>query len=158
MNEQTVTVTVPFAIRKRGGRKLVLAPDGSQVPPRDAPQIQNAIVKLLVRAFRWRKLLESNAYATVGELALAEGIDPSYLGRALRLTLLAPDIVEAIPDGRQPEGMTLPEPMQGVRVEWEVWREQLGGRPQSGARLAERDRYTDFSDRGAFASCSAELE
>jgi len=86
--------------KKRGGRKL--APVGLPVTPRDAPQIQNAKVKVLLRAFRWRRLLESGPSATVGELALAEGIDPSYLDRALRLTLLAPDVVEALLDDRLP--------------------------------------------------------
>lgn len=122
---RTVTVHIPWRLKKRGGRKLVLAPDGSQVTPHDAPQIQSAMVKILVRAFRWRKLLESNAYFSVGELALAEGIDPSYLGRALRLTLLAPDIVEAILDERLPKEVGLAEIMRPLPAEWGEQRGRL---------------------------------
>ena len=66
---------------------------------------------------RWR-LLESRCFGTLPELAAAEMINASYVFRVLRLTLLAPDMVEAILDGRQPEGMTLPSLMEVVAVEW----------------------------------------
>ena len=95
---QTVTVRVPFTIRKRGGRKLAIAADGSTLaPPR--PRIDNTLVKALARAHRWNRLLESSRYGTAAELAAAEKINPSYVSRVLRLTLLAPDIVEAIVEG-----------------------------------------------------------
>ena len=76
-------------------------------------------MKALARAHRWRRLLESGECASIIELAAAEKIDRAYLCRVLRLTLLAPEIVEAIMDGRQPEGMTLPALMKGFSVEWE---------------------------------------
>ena len=94
---------VPISIRRRGGRKLVLAPDGTNVTT--APvrrRIDNAMVKAIARAFRWRDLLENGTHATIVEIAAAEKINASYVGRVLRLTLLAPDIVEAILGGRQP--------------------------------------------------------
>ena len=59
------------------------------------------MVKALARAFRWRKMLDTGMYATLEELARATGINATYVSRVLRLTLLAPEIVEAIPDGRQ---------------------------------------------------------
>ena len=115
--EQTLTVRVPFVVRRRGGRKLVLAPDGTVTDP-GRPRIDNTMVKALARAFRWRKLLETGAYGTVAELAAAEKINESYVGRVLRLTLLAPEIVEAILAGRQPEEMTLAGMMGPFPVEW----------------------------------------
>jgi hypothetical protein len=63
--------------------------------------------------------LETGAYATVEDIASAEKINPSYVGRVLRLTLLAPDIVEAILDGRQPPGLTLAALMEPFAVAWE---------------------------------------
>jgi hypothetical protein len=77
------------------------------------------LIKAVARAFRWRRMLESGRFATINELAAAEKINSSYVSRVLRLTLLAPDIVEAILDGRQPEGMTLPGLMEPFPVEWE---------------------------------------
>ena len=114
---QMLTVRVPLAIRKpRGGRKLVLTPGSTA--PRGASAADTTLVKALARAFRWRRMLEAGRYGTIDELAAAEKINDSYVSRLLRLTLLAPDLVEAILDRRQPEGMTLPALMEPFRVEW----------------------------------------
>ena len=76
------------------------------------------MVKALARAFRWRKLLETGVYATIDEMAAAEKINGSYVSRVLRLTLLAPDIVEGVLDGRQPAEMTLAVLMKPFPVDW----------------------------------------
>ena len=114
---QMLTVRVPLAVRKaRGGRKLMIAPDG--MAPRGTSAADTTLVKALARAFRWRRMMEAGRFATINELAAAEKINSSYVSRLLRLTLLAPDIVDAILDGRQPEGMTLPALMEPFSVEW----------------------------------------
>ena len=118
MTEQTVTVTVPFAIRKRGGRKLIITPDGTTAHPALRSRVDSALLKALARGFRWRKLLETGDYATIEEIADAENINPSYVSRVLRMTLLAPEIVEAILAGRQPEGLTMAWAMRPFPVEW----------------------------------------
>jgi hypothetical protein len=69
--DEVVRVRVPFSIRKRGGRKLVVVPANAAATPA-RPQVDNAMVKALARAFRWRKLLETGAYGTIEELAAAE--------------------------------------------------------------------------------------
>ena len=99
----TVMLHVPFRVVKRGGRKEMQTPDRAGQPRRT----DNTLVKALARAFRWKRMLESGEFATIGELAEREGIAPSYVTRVLRLTLLAPDIVEAILDGRQGPEVTL---------------------------------------------------
>jgi hypothetical protein len=108
---------VPFTIRKRGGRKLVLVPGGNDAVP-DRPRVDNAMIKALARAYRWRKLLESSVYGTIEELAEAEKINPSYVSRILRLTLLAPAIVDEILDGRQPPELTLAMLMEPFPNAW----------------------------------------
>ena len=118
MNDQTVTVTVPFAIRKRGGRKLVITPDGTTAAPMTRARVESALLKALARGFRWRKLLETGDYATIEEIAEAENINPSYVSRVLRMTLLAPEIVEAIMAGKQPQGLTMARAMQQFPWEW----------------------------------------
>ena len=118
----TVTVRVPLAIRKRGGRKVVVSPDGSMLPtaPRHvATNADPALLKALGRAFRWKRLLDDGTYASVSDIARAEKLDRTYVGDVLRLTLLAPDIVEAMVAGRQVEGTTLPVLMKPLSVEWE---------------------------------------
>lgn len=116
---RTVTVRVPISIRKRGGRRLVLAPDGTDITAAPvARHIDNAMIKAIARAFRWREMLENGTYATIAEIADAEKINESYVGRVLRLTLLAPDIVEAILAGRQRGGMSQVNLMRPFPVSW----------------------------------------
>lgn len=95
---ETITVHIPITFRKRGGRKLVVTPDGAEWAPR--PRVDNAMVKALARAFRWRKMLDEGVYGTIDDLARAKSLAPSYVSSILRLTLLASEIVEAILDGR----------------------------------------------------------
>ena len=118
MTDQTVTVTVPFAIRKRGGRTLVITPDGVTSAPAPRTRVDSALLKALARGFRWRKLLEKGDFATIEEIAVAENINPSYISRVLRLTLLAPEIVEAILAGSHPAGLTRAKVMQPFPMEW----------------------------------------
>ena len=112
MTEETTTVTVPFVIRKRGGRKLVITPDGVEAKPTLRARVDSALLKALARGFRWRKLLETGDYATIEEIADAENINSSYVSRVLRMTLLAPEIVDSILAGRQPEGLTMARAMR----------------------------------------------
>jgi hypothetical protein len=94
----SITVLVPLAIRRRGGWKLVVTPGGNALGATSARMDADpALVKALARTHRWKRLLESGRYSSLSELAAAEKIDRSYLGKMLRLTLLAPDIVEAVP-------------------------------------------------------------
>jgi hypothetical protein len=125
---QTVTVRVPISIRRRGGRKLVIAPDGTNLTAVPVSRhIDNAMVKAIARAFRWRDMLEGGGYSTIREIANAEKINETYVGRVLRLTLLAPDIVEAILVGRQPSGLQLDILMKRFSVEWRAQRIEFLG-------------------------------
>lgn len=111
----TITLHLPFRLVKRGGRKeMHLPPDAAA---RRHPD--DALVKALARAFRWKRQLELGQFTTLAELAGHEKVAPSYLTRILNLTLLAPEIVEAILDGRQRPEVTLARLMQGVPVAWE---------------------------------------
>ena len=111
---ETVTLHVPFRIVKRGGRKEMQLPEGNAQPRRT----DSTLVKALARAFRWKHMLESGEVATIDELAESEGIASSYLTRVMRLTLLAPDIVEEILDGRQVPELTLARVLVPFPAEW----------------------------------------
>ena len=105
----TLTVLIPLAVKPRGGRKAIITPGVMEVESRH----DITLIKAVARAFRWLRMLETGRFSTISELAVAERINASYVSRILWLTLLAPDIVEAILDGRQPEGMTLPGLLKG---------------------------------------------
>ena len=122
---RTLTVRVPMSLRQRGGRKLVITPDGASGWKLQRTRVDNALVKALARAFRWRKLLETGVYGTIDEIAAAEKINDSYVSRLLRLTLLAPDLVEAILDGRQPTALQLDSLLKPLPAHWQVQRSTL---------------------------------
>ncbi len=111
---ETVTLHVPFRVVKRGGRKEMQLPEGAMQPQRT----DNTLVKALARAFRWKRMLESGEFATIAELAEREGIASSYITRVLRLTLLAPDITEAILDGKQGPDVTLALVLEPLPLRW----------------------------------------
>jgi hypothetical protein len=113
-----VTISVPLQFRRRGGRKQIFAPDGHRCRHVTRPQIDSTLVKAIARAYRWQRMLESGHYASMAELAAAEQINPSYLARILRLTLLAPNLVERILDGQAPE-VTLGWLLKTVPIDWE---------------------------------------
>ena len=120
---ETVMLHVPFRIVKRGGRKEMLSPDGA-MPSR---RTYSSLVKALARAFRWKRLLDSGDFATIAEMAEREGIAPSHMTRVLRLTLLAPEIVEAIMDGKQGPEVTLARVLEPFPMEWEGQSRQFTG-------------------------------
>ncbi|WP_137128504.1 hypothetical protein [Roseomonas sp. HF4] len=111
---QTLTVVIPLRVKPRGGRKAMVMPGVMALERRQ----YITLIKAVARAFRWRRMLETGRFATINELAASEKINSSYVSRVLRLTLLAPDIVEAILDGRQAESVTLPALMKPFPKTW----------------------------------------
>jgi hypothetical protein len=119
MTEATsITVRVPLTVRRRPGRKTVVTPvrDGGVAALRT--RADPALVKALARAFRYQRLLDEGRYASISEMAEAERIERGYLGSLLRLTLLAPDIVEAVLDGRGPAECSLPRLLGPFPTAW----------------------------------------
>jgi hypothetical protein len=122
---RTITVHIPITLRHQGGRKQVVTPAGATpwIPTRR--RVDNTLVKAIVRAHRWRDMLESGRHATVRDLAKAEAINESYLGRILRLTLLSPTLTEAILEGKQPAALELDDLLKQFTVEWDKQLETL---------------------------------
>jgi hypothetical protein len=120
-----ITVQVPLAIRKRPGRKMVVTPVHRDGESAVATRADPALLKAVARAFRYQRLLDEGRYGSVTEMAAAERIERGYLGTLLRLTLLAPDIVEAIVDGRAPSDVTLPRLLEPFPEGWDSQRQAL---------------------------------
>jgi len=120
---ETVTIHAPFRIVKRGGRREMILPPNAQT----RRQADDSLIKALARAFRWKRMLESGEFSTITELAQRERIAAPFLTRTMRLTQLAPDLVEAILDGRQPRGLTLEALREPLPSDWSVQRDNLMG-------------------------------
>jgi hypothetical protein len=121
-------IRVPVSFRQRAGRKQILSPPGS-APWSPAPRVDAALLKAVVRGYRWREMLETGEYASAADLAKAEKVNDSYLRRILRLTLLAPEIIEAIATGRQPSTLQLDDLLKPLPAVWARQRSELFGSP-----------------------------
>ena len=121
----TLTIRIPMRLQRRGGRKLIMAPEGAAVSlPK--PSRDETLVKALVRAHRWRRRIESGRAKSITDLAEQAGVTDAYVCRLLPLTCLTPDIVEAILDGRQPKGLRLAEVLGNGPMGWDEQRAELG--------------------------------
>ena len=121
---RTAMVSISVSFLQRGGRKQILSPTGA-APWSPAPRVDTALVKAVVRAHRWRQMIESGKYASSAELAKAEKVNDSYLSRILRLSMLAPDIIEAILTGCQPSTLQLDELLKPLPAAWSGQRSTL---------------------------------
>ena len=113
-----VTVRIPMRFERRGGRKLIIAPDGGAPAP-VKPERDETFLRALVKAHRWRRRIESGKARSITDLAAQERVTDAYVCRLLPLTCLAPQIVEEILDGRMPKTLKLVALLRGVPIAWE---------------------------------------
>jgi hypothetical protein len=118
---RTLTIRIPMRLRRRGGRKLIVTPEGAALP-RAKPARDETLVRALMKAHRWRRRIESGGAKSITDLAEQEGVTVAFVCRLLPLTCLAPDIVEAIIDGRQRKGLRLAEMLGNGPLGWEEQR------------------------------------
>ena len=126
MDSDVISVDRSMTFKLRGGRKVIVLPDGTQGNPVPMATIDNTMIKAIARAFRWQRLLDNGTYRCLEEIAKAEKIGGSFVSRIIRLALLAPDIVEAVLAGKQPAELTLKDLMAPFPVEWSGQRERFG--------------------------------
>lgn len=122
LHGDTLVVRIPMRFKRQGGRKRILAPDGSDLAPPTRAQPDGALVKALARAWRWQRQLDASVYVSLAEIAAAEKLSPSYVSRIARMALLAPDIIEPILAGTLNQGVILDRLEKGLPVEWELQR------------------------------------
>ena len=117
-----IVVHIPMTFKRRGGRKEIIVPQEYAGKSPTKAQAQNALVMAVVRGHIWRDLLESGNAKSIAEIARANKVDGSYMSRMLDLTLLAPDIIETILDGKEPSSLSLTR-LTGKRIQ-AMWEEQ----------------------------------
>jgi hypothetical protein len=116
----TLVVRIPMRFQSHGGRKRIVAPDGSELAPRSKPQADGTPVKALARAWRWQRMLDEGVYTSVSDIGDTENISKSYVSRILRLALLAPDIVEAILAGKTNQAVMLEQLERPLPASWQA--------------------------------------
>jgi hypothetical protein len=122
LDRNMLVVRIPMRFQRRGGRKRIIAPDGSELAPTSKPQPDGTLVKALARAWRWQRTLDEGVYTSVSDIGDAENISKSYVSRILRLALLAPDLVEAILAGSTDQALILRQLERSVPASWEEQR------------------------------------
>ena len=113
-----LTIRISMRLQRRGGRKLIMTPEGAAMPA-PKPRRDKVVIKALVRAHRWRRRIEIGQAKSITDLAEQEGVTDADVCRLLPLTCLAPDIVEAILDGRQPRELKLAAILGNGPMVWE---------------------------------------
>ena len=121
--DETIRIRIPMKLRKRAGRKEIVLPRTvtGKIPA------QEALVRAVARAWKWQAMLESGEVKSIIALATRFHMDHSYVARTLRLASLAPDIVEAIVRGEEPDRLTLGRLMKGLPIRWDEQRAALCG-------------------------------
>ncbi len=119
-----VVIRIPMKLKSRRGRKEIIVAEG--LGGRSKSPTEEPLLTALARAFHWQELIDSGRYASVMELAEALDVDRSYVGRIMRLALLAPDIVEAIVRGEEPSGLSLEKLLKAIPIVWAKQRQSFG--------------------------------
>ena len=119
------TTHIPMTFRPRGGKTVIVLPDGSRGVVRREATIDNTMIKVIARGFRWQRLLYAGTYATIEDLAAAEKINPSYVSRILRLAYLSPKVVQAILDGSHPAWLTMRDLLEPFPMDWREQEQKL---------------------------------
>ena len=115
-------IHIPMQFRRRGGRKEIVVPAGSGGRRHGQTPLCKPLAVAIARAHRWQEQLRRGRYKSISELAEAVGTDHGYVRRLLNLTLLAPDIIEAILAGNEPSGLSLQRLTRGMPVGWDEQR------------------------------------
>jgi hypothetical protein len=113
-----LTTDIPIKFRVRGGKTVMVLPDGSRAIERKEAIVDNTMVKVIARGHRWHRMLCDGVYNTIEDLAATEKINASYVSRVARLAFLSPTIVEAILEGKQPAHLTMKDLMAPFPAEW----------------------------------------
>jgi hypothetical protein len=125
IDDETQILSVPIRLR-RTGREITMRIDGTARFATAKPDAR--LIKLLIRAHRFNTTLLDGEGLRFAALAKREGVSPSYFTRLVRLSYLAPDITEAILDGRQPRDLTADKLLAHSRLPlgWHEQRTVLG--------------------------------
>lgn len=126
MSKGELSIFMPMRLKKRGGRKMVLVPEGKAPLASQHSGIDTTLVKALVRAHLWQRQLKSGKYQTMQDLCDANKVTAKYVQLILRLNFLAPKLKEAILLGRQPRHLKLADLMQNIPSLWHEQGELFG--------------------------------
>lgn len=126
-NSESISIRIPMKMKRRGGRKLIIVPDGLEKTAPANPECNMPLAAAVARGHQWNEKFLSGKYRTVSELANKVGVDKSFFTRMMNLALLAPDIIDAIMNGREPDGLTFKDlTVKPLPLSWDEQRRMWG--------------------------------
>ena len=120
LKENTISIFIPMTIKKRGCTAMIIVP--KNIESDDRPYYDKKLIKAFAKAYKWQQSLCKNSKLSINSIAESESLTPAYVGRILRLNFLAPDIIKAILDGKQPRDLRLQDFMNNNIPD--LWEEQ----------------------------------
>ena len=125
----TLHIRIPMQFSRRSSRKMIVGPNGENIDAMADTQEDKTdytFISALGKAFSWQRMLDDGKYETPKELAKKENVEVTHMYRVMRLTLLTPDIIEAVLNGTQPRTLTLQNVVRGFPVSWQEQRKVFG--------------------------------
>ncbi len=119
-------IHIPMVLRRMQGRKRIIMPETIDGKYDEPLPVQNSVAQALIKSFAWSEILETNQVKSITELAGRIGVDGSYVTRILKLSTLAPDIIEAIFNGEEPDGLSLTKLTKSFPMNWQEQRDFFG--------------------------------
>jgi hypothetical protein len=123
--EGRLVISIPMQLKRRSFRKEIVVPQGLPGAV-DASRSPSPLSLAIARAHRWASLLEDGRYSTIRALADSLGLDRSYVARTLSLTLLAPDVVQAVIAGKERSGLSVARIRNDLPIRWDDQRTEFG--------------------------------
>nr|CRH06078.1 Conserved protein of unknown function, containing KorB DNA-binding like domain [Candidatus Magnetococcus massalia] len=125
-DRKTIIFKIPMRFHRQGGKRMVILPEHEQARQEMTNPSEDPMLNTLTKAQKWQKMLDKSETMTIAQLAEREGVERSMMARVLRLTILAPDIIEAILDGRVPETFSLESLRESIPLLWSDQRKKWG--------------------------------
>ena len=126
VNNDVISMKIPITIKRYRGKVWLMAPEQPTRSATTKPQANESLIKALASAYHWQHLLDSKRFSMLKELIEHYQLNSSYASRILRLNLLAPDIKQAILEGKQPLSLSLRALLSPFPLLWEAQRRHFG--------------------------------
>ncbi len=121
-----VIFEIPIQFKIRGGRRYIMTPDGQDLTPSRAQKLESNMIKAIASGHGFQDMLDRDPDLTIMKLAERKKLDHGYIAKTIRMTQLAPDIIEEILAGHQPQSLALADLLRPFPDAWEEQRRYFG--------------------------------
>lgn len=125
-SDAPITFDIPIQFKIRGGRRYIMTPDGQDLVPQKTQKLESNMIKAIIQGHGFQHMIDRDPDLTIMKLAERKKVDHGYIAKTIRMTQLAPDIIEAILAGRQPHSLSLADFLRPFPDAWQEQRQYFG--------------------------------